>query len=180
MTDQNDITPNDAPEDVVEETQPIEDQPPTITDDRTKELQADAEKNLQGWQRTLAEFQNYKRRVEREQQDLKLKIALETITKMLPIIDDFERAQANVPENLKDHPWMNGVSLIQGKFKKLMDEYDIQVIAPDGELFDPNVHQAISMDTSDDVESGHVIDTLQKGYISGDIVLRPAMVRVAN
>ncbi|PJF21826.1 MAG: nucleotide exchange factor GrpE, partial [Phototrophicales bacterium] len=77
-------------------------------------------------------------------------------------------------------PWINGVALIQGKFKKLMDEYDIQPIAPDGEAFDPNIHEAISMDASDDVESGHVIETVLKGYISGDIVLRPAMVRVAN
>ncbi len=183
MTDQNNVTPNDAPEDAVaavEETQPMDQQPLEESDDRMKELQAEAEKNLQGWQRTLAEFQNYKRRVEREQQDLKLKIALETIKKMLPIIDDFERAQANIPDDLKDHPWINGVALIQGKFKKLMDEYDIQPIAPDGEAFDPNIHEAISMDASDDVESGHVIETVLKGYISGDIVLRPAMVRVAN
>ena len=86
----------------------------------------------------------------------------------------------NVPEGLADNPWLNGVSLIQGKFQKLLDTNDITVIDPVGEPFDPNHHQAISKDDSDEYESDHVIQTLQKGYISGKTLLRPAMVRVAN
>lgn len=144
------------------------------------DVRAEAQKNMDGWQRTLAEFQNYKRRVEREQREASQRIALETITKVLPMVDDFERAMANVPDDLKENPWLNGVTLIQGKFNKMMDEYDITILDPVGEEFDPLHHQAISMEDSDEYESGHVIETLQKGYLSGDVVLRPALVRVAN
>lgn len=143
-------------------------------------LKTESEKNLAGWQRTLAEFQNYKKRVEREQKELRQRVELDTITRMLAIIDDFERATENVPESFKDDPWLNGITLIQGKFKKLLDDYDVTEIDPVGEEFDPNNHQAISMADSDEYESGHVIETLQKGYRSADILLRPAMVRVAN
>lgn len=143
-------------------------------------VKAEARKNLEGWQRTLAEFQNYKRRVEREQRDAKTKVALDTLIKILPIIDDFERAMASVPEEHADTPWVNGVNLINGKFKRLLEDYDVTIVDPLGEPFDPNLHQAISMDDSDEYESGHVIETLQKGYQSGDILLRPAIVRVAN
>jgi len=193
-----------APEDTIEaestdetmtnsaETQPIENEAVTAEHDTIPEaasekvesevakLKAEAEKNLAGWQRERAEFQNYKRRTEREQKDLKERITLEIIGQLLPIIDDFERAMENVPEGLADNPWLNGVSLIQGKFQKLLDTNDITVIDPVGEPFDPNHHQAISKDDSDEYESDHVIQTLQKGYISGKTLLRPAMVRVAN
>lgn len=145
-----------------------------------KNLRAEAAQHKDALQRTMADFQNYKRRTEREKSLLSHKSALDTITKMLPIIDDFERAMANVPEDLEGNPWMNGVTLIQGKFKKLLEEHAVEVLDPQGEAFDPNIHQAISMDDSEDVPSGHVIETLQKGYQSGDILLRPAMVRVAN
>ena len=140
----------------------------------------EAEQNLAGWQRTLAEFQNYKRRVERENAERSARMALETISRILPIIDDFERALENMPEDLREHSWINGVLLIQGKFRKLLDDYNVEVIDPSGEPFDPNLHQAISKDDSDDVDSDHVIDTVQKGYISGTHLLRPALVRVAN
>jgi len=141
---------------------------------------AQAQANKEGWQRTLAEFQNYKRRVEREQTEARTRIALDTLTKILPVIDDFERALGNVPDSLANDPFVNGVSLIQGKFNKLLEEYDVEVVDPAGEEFDPNHHQAISMEDSDEHDSGIVIETLQKGYISGNTLLRPAMVRVAN
>lgn len=148
--------------------------------DQLAELKAESDRNLAGWQRTLAEFQNYKRRVERENAEVHTRTTIETIRSILPIIDDFERAVSSVPEDLVNHPWINGITLIQDKFKKLLDEYDIDVLDPVGLPFDPNHHQAISKDDHDEVESDHVIETLQKGYISGSYLLRPALVRVAN
>ncbi len=142
--------------------------------------QNEAQKNKEGWQRTLAEFQNYKRRMEREQKDISQRIALETLAKILPIMDDFERALGSTPSELEGNPWMNGVSLIQGKFRKLLEEHNVTTLDPVGEVFNPNHHQAISMADSDEHKSGHVIETLQKGYISGETLLRPALVRVAN
>lgn len=148
--------------------------------EKLQTAQDEATKNMAGWQRTLAEFQNYKRRTERERSELTQKASLEALTKILPIMDDFERALLNIPEELQGNPWMNGVELILGKFNKLMDDYDVTAIDPVGERFDPNLHQAIGMDDSDEVESGHVIETLQKGFQRGDVLLRPALVRVAN
>jgi molecular chaperone GrpE len=161
---------------------PAQDEEVADSKDNSQLAQAHAEaaKNLEGWQRTLAEFQNYKRRVEREQQDLRQRVALETLTKTLAIIDDLERAIDNTPEDLQDNPWLDGVNMIHGKFIKLLDEYQVSVIDPVGEQFDPNTHQAISKDDSNEFDSGYVIETLQKGYISGDVLLRPALVRVAN
>ncbi|NOK85873.1 MAG: hypothetical protein GFH27_549375n51 [Chloroflexi bacterium AL-W] len=147
---------------------------------RIAELEAEIEKNRQGWQRTLAEFQNYKRRTERDQSQLHQKIKSDVLAHILPIIDDFERAMANLPDTLTDEPWLNGVRLIQGKFIKLLAENNVTAIDPTGEPFDPNQHQAIARDESDTVASGHVIETLQKGYSTGDTILRPALVRVAN
>ena len=143
-------------------------------------LKAEADKNLDGWQRTLAEFQNYKRRVTREQQELRKRVALGTLGDLLPIIDDFERALANIPGDLEGNAWVDGVALIETKFHKLLEEYDVEVLDPVGEEFDPNHHQAIGTAENDQYQSGQVIETLQKGYLSGKTLLRPALVTVAS
>lgn len=149
-------------------------------DDPLTELRAEVQRNLEGWQRTMAEFQNYRRRTERDQQEVRQRAELDTLTRILPIIDDFERALENTPEDLKEHSWVAGVTLIMGKFRRLLEDYQVEAIDPVGEPFDPNLHQAVSMDDSDEVESGHVIETLQKGYKSDNVLLRAAIVRVAN
>jgi molecular chaperone GrpE len=102
------------------------------------------------------------------------------LTDLLPVVDDFERAMANLPEDTADQPWLEGVQLIQRKFQKLLDDYDVVVLDPAGEPFDPNLHQAIGTDDDSDADSGTVTETLQKGYMSGDRVLRPALVKVAS
>ncbi|MCL4254680.1 MAG: nucleotide exchange factor GrpE, partial [Anaerolineae bacterium] len=143
-------------------------------------FKAESERNLEGWQRERAEFQNYKRRVERDQKDIQRRSELDTIIKILPIVDDFERALANIPSDLLDNGWVHGTALILNKFKKLFEEYEIAMINPANEPFDPYLHQAIMREDSSEVESGHIIETLQKGYKSGDTILRPALVKVAN
>jgi molecular chaperone GrpE len=143
-------------------------------------LRAKANEYLEGWQRTRAEFANYKRRTEREITESRERGALDALSSLLPIIDDFERAIANVPEELQDNPWTSGTTLLMRKFEKLLAEYNVEVIDPTGQPFDPSQHEAIGMEASDTVESGHITVTLQKGYLSGERVLRPALVRVAN
>jgi molecular chaperone GrpE len=144
------------------------------------QLKAQLEEYLAGWQRTRAEFANYKKRTDKELGESRQRGSLDTLAKVLPIVDDFERAMSNIPGELQGNPWMNGVSLLLKKFEKLLSEHEVTVIDPVGQPFDPSRHEAIGMDDSDTVESGHVTVTLQKGYISGDKVLRPALVRVAN
>lgn len=143
-------------------------------------LKQEAELNHDRWQRAKAEFQNYKRRTEREKADTLRKITSDVLIKILPIIDDFELASANIPEEIEDNAWVSGTMLIQGKFQKLLETYNIEVIDPVGEEFDPNFMQAIGMDDDTEMDSGHVTVTLQKGYRSADTILRPALVRIAN
>ena len=144
------------------------------------EAQQEAQSNKDGWQRARAEFANYKKRVERERIEVFQRASLDTLKALLPIVDDFDRAFESVPEDISDNPWIGGVSMIQRKFVTLLEQYEVETIDPTGDLFDPNLHQAIGTEDSDDVESGHVTETLQKGYRSGDKVLRLALVKVAS
>ncbi|GAB5491537.1 MAG: nucleotide exchange factor GrpE [Phototrophicaceae bacterium] len=143
-------------------------------------LRGEVDTNLDGWQRSRAEFNNYRRRTQQQLSDSKQQGAIDALTKILPVIDDFERAFTNIPDDLAEHPWVTGTSLILKNIQKVMDEFNIEVLDPVGEEFDPNMHEAIGMDNSSDYESGIVTTTLQKGYKAGDKVLRPALVRVAG
>lgn len=144
------------------------------------EAQKEAKVNEDGWQRARAEFANYKKRNERERHERFQRAALDTLKSLLPIIDDFDRAFESVPEAFSEDPWIGGVSMIQRKFTTLLEQYEVEAMDPTGEPFDPNLHQAIGAEDSDEVESGHVIETLQKGYRAGEHVLRLALVKVAN
>jgi molecular chaperone GrpE len=87
-------TANEAPDVAIAD----DEETTAVADDQSAELKAEAKKNLDGWQRTLAEFQNYRRRIEREQQDMRERIQLDVLKTLLPIIDDFERAMVTVPD----------------------------------------------------------------------------------
>lgn len=134
----------------------------------------------EGWQRERADFSNYKRRAERDLLTMRFNAKIDTLKTMLPVLDDFERAMTNLPDDLKSHGWLEGISAIHRKFIKTLEDEGVEAIDPTGDLFDPNLHEAIGRDESTDVESGHITATLQKGYICGDRVLRPALVRVAE
>lgn len=144
------------------------------------EAQLEAKTNEDGWQRARAEFANYKKRIDRERSALFQRAALDTLKALLPIIDDFDRAFDSVPAALGEDPWLDGIAMIQRKFMNLLELYEVEAIDPTGDPFDPNMHQAIGAEESDEVESGHVIATLQKGYRAGDNVLRLALVKVAS
>ena len=131
-------------------------------------------------QRKHAELLNYKKRATREQAELFQKGVHDALQALLPIIDDFDRAFENVPETVSDDPWLGGVSMIQRKFMTLLERYEVEAIDPTGDPFDPNWHEAILTEASEEVESGYVIETLQKGFRAGNVALRPALVKVAS
>ncbi len=133
----------------------------------------------EGWLRERADFNNYKKRVETQMKDLRDSAVVEAMLGLLPIIDDFERAMANVPAEIQDNPWTNGVGGIHRKFLKTLEEKGVTVLDPVGEIFDPNCHEAVVTEASSEIESGHVIATLQKGYVRGERILRPALVKIA-
>jgi molecular chaperone GrpE len=143
------------------------------------ELQKQIETFREGWQRERAEFANFKKRIEREKLELYQNATSDVLKSLLPILDDFDRAVDNLPEDLRDHPWVDGVLGIQRKMLRLLEQFNITVVDPTGQPFDPNLHEALGTDESD-AEPGTVTATMQKGYLVGERVLRPALVRVAG
>jgi molecular chaperone GrpE len=139
--------------------------------------QAKAAENLDGWQRAQAEFMNYKNRVQRDQELIRASMKGDILRRVLPVLDDLERALANRPAQ---DAWADGLQLIARKFQNILETEGLTRIAAEGQPFDPNFHEAISHEPSAEVESGHVIAVVQNGYTLGDRVIRPAMVRVAQ
>lgn len=181
MQDGAEAEPQDGAEAQAADGKPADvEQGQVVTQAKYDAVQAQAREYLEGWQRARAEFANYKKRVEREMKDSHSSAAGNVLKDIVPVIDDFERAMSNLPEDLQDNGWINGVSMIQRKLNKILENYNVTVIDPTGEEFDPNLHEAIGMEESDSVKSGHVTVTMQKGYRQGDRVLRPALVRVAK
>lgn len=141
-----------------------------------KEAQDRAEENLDGWQRALADFQNYKKRVERDRIADQEAMKGDLIRRVLPVLDDLERALSNRREG---DPWASGIELIQRKLQSILEGEGLRRIEAEGAIFDPSVHEAISQEPSDSIESGRVIAVTLNGYTLGERVIRPAQVRVA-
>ena len=149
-------------------------------EEKLDQLQAQADEYLDGWQRSRAEFANYKKRIEKEREETRARIAGELITGYLGVLDDLERALAGPPNGDELSEWITGIDLIYQKFRALLESEGVEAIEPDGEPFDPNYHEAVTFEDSDDHEAGYIIETTQRGYQLNDRVLRPAMVRVAK
>jgi molecular chaperone GrpE len=146
-----------------------------------EQLKAQAAENLDGWQRARAEFANYKRRVEAERTELAASAGADALSRVLPAVDDFERAMQTLPDDLKDHPWVNGISMVQRKLNAALEQSGITpIVTNPGDTFDPNVHEAVTHEDSEQFGSEQIIGEVQRGYKIGDRVLRPAMVRVAR
>lgn len=142
-----------------------------------EEAEAKASEYKDGWVRSQAEFQNYKKRIERDNDLIYGSMKGDIIKKVLPVLDDLERALQNRPV---DDAWTNGIELIARKLQSILESEGVKRIEAKGAAFDPNFHEAISHESADDVESGHVIDVVQNGYMLGERVIRPALVRVAQ
>ncbi|HSQ26367.1 MAG TPA: nucleotide exchange factor GrpE [Anaerolineales bacterium] len=141
---------------------------------------AKSEEYLDGWQRSRAEFANYKKRVEREQAQLYQTTAGVIIKRYLDIVDDLERALNNRPQEGDGAVWAEGIDLIYRKFLSILENEGITPMDAQGKQFDPNRHEAISSEDSNEYQSGQIIEVLKQGYVQGDRVLRPALVRVAR
>ena len=141
------------------------------------EAEAKASEYKDGWMRSQAEFQNYKNRMQRDNELMYVSMKGDIVRKVLPVLDDLERALQNRPA---DDAWANGIELIVRKLQAVLESENVKRIQADGAEFDPNFHEAISHEPSDDVPSGHVIAIVQNGYMLGERVIRPALVRVAQ
>jgi len=145
-----------------------------------EKAKAQAAEYLEGWQRTQAEFANYKKRNEQERQEL-LKLANATlIAKLLPIMDDFERAFQTLPRSLARLTWIDGIALIHRRLQAILEAEGLTVIETKGQSFDPLLHEAVSYEEVEGYDDGQIIEEVQKGYKLHDRILRPALVRVAR
>ena len=129
--------------------------------------------------RKAAEFDNYRRRVERERRDRADQAVVDLLLELLLVADDFDRALA-VEAGEETAAYQKGVELIHAKLNDLLKKQDVTPIETLGSDFDPNVHQAVAHEASPGHRDGEVIDELRRGYMRGDRLLRPAMVKVAK
>ena len=136
-----------------------------------------AEKYLANWQRSQADFDNYKKRSEQEIGDV-IEFAISAlISNLLPVIDDLERAFASVPAELDESNWTEGIKLIYNKFKATLEAQGLAEIKARGEPFDPRLHEAVMQQEG---EEGMVIEEAQKGYEFRGRVIRPSLVIVGK
>ena len=167
------------------ETMPVDGDQPKVDAERealhaSRQL-AEAESKVSeykdGWARSQAEFQNYRKRIERDNELTYANMKGDIIKKVLPALDDLERALQNRPV---DDAWASGIELIARKLQNILESEGVKRIEAKGAAFDPNFHEAITHEPSEEVESEHVIDVVQNGYMLGERVIRPALVRVAQ
>ena len=144
---------------------------------RLEQAEAQAAERLDDLQRERAEFVNYKNRLARNQEDDRVRMKGDIIKKILPVLDDLARALQYRPA---DDAWAGGIELIGRKFQTILESEGVTRIDAEGQPFDPNFHEAISHEPNEDVPSEHVIAVVRNGYVIGERVIRPALVRVAQ
>lgn len=130
------------------------------------------------WLRSVAEFENFRKRSRKEWELLKLQSKADVILEILNVVDDFERAFA-VAED-RDDEFMQGIRLIYNNIQQALAKFGVRPIDALNTRFDPNFHMAIGQIESKTAESDHVVEETQKGYLMGDTVLRPAKVIIAK
>jgi molecular chaperone GrpE len=154
--------------------------------ERIEELERDladarsrGEENLYNWQRSAADFANFKRRTDEERALAGQFSNALLIGKLLAVLDDFDRALESVPPDAED-PWIEGVKLVERKLRSVLESEGVTPIEALGLPFDPNVHEAVAHEDAADHPDNTVIGEVQRGCRLHDRVIRPSLVRVAN
>jgi molecular chaperone GrpE len=154
----------------------------TTAGDLTEQLAAareEAARNLEGWQRAQAEFANARKRLEKQRADAYLDANIDLVRKLLPVVDDMDRALQSAPAEIQGNGWFSGLTMVGRKFGTVLESLQVEPIEAVGQPFDPNLHEAIGQEPTDEYESGIVSREMQKGYRLGDRVIRPSLVYVA-
>ena len=144
------------------------------------EWRSKANEHLDKYLRGLADFSNYRKRQERAREQQFLRTRMDILKRLVPVIDDFDRALANVPDEFDGTGWVEGVTLIANKLKAVLEGFEVVPIEALGRPFDPNFHSALAKEPSDQYPEGTVSEEVNKGYMIGDLVLRPAEVKVSS
>jgi molecular chaperone GrpE len=146
------------------------------------ELQAardEAQDTFARYQRLAADFENYKRRTRQDLADRTQYANEELLRKLLPILDNLQRALDHAPEGI-DRNWYEGVKLVARQFEDTLRAQGLSTIPAVGEKFDPSQHEAIAREETDEQEEGTIVEEMQPGYRLHDRVLRPTLVKVAH
>lgn len=183
---ESEATEEVANETLKEETEDVKENPEVKAENEeveSSESETDIDENSRlkdSLLRLQADFTNYKRRVENEKADIYKYAAESVVTKLLPVLDNFDRAFKEVQEEDKEDAFTKGIELIRQDLDKILVQEGLEVIESDNQKFDANLHHAVFMEENKEVESEHIIETFQKGYKLKDKVIRPAMVKVSK
>jgi molecular chaperone GrpE len=143
-------------------------------------LKTQLEERSTQYMRIAADFENYRKRTSKEKEDLEVQMKRNTILELLPVVDNFERARSHLKPQSDGEMTMH--KSYQGVYKQLVDSLKrlgVSPMRPEGEEFDPNLHEAVMREPTDEHPEGRVLEELVRGYYLGDRVLRHAMVKVA-
>jgi len=146
--------------------------------DPLAEAEAQRDEYLLGWQRTQADFDNYRKRALRDQQAFAARAAERLVTKLLPVLDDLERA-IDAAEQHEEAKVIEGVEMTRSALAGALASEGLEEIPAEGP-FDPHVHEALLTQPVEGIDSGVIVQVIQRGYRLGDVVLRPARVIVAE
>jgi molecular chaperone GrpE len=136
---------------------------------------------MQKWQRAVADFANFKRRAQQEQEQRDQMFAAQALAPVLHALDSFERAFATLPDSLRGYTWIEGVALVDYQLRRSLEAQGItEVAAEPGQELDPTRHQAVGEIETDQQPAGHIAIVLQKGYQTSGLLIRPALVQVAR
>jgi molecular chaperone GrpE len=148
-----------------------------ISNDDVAANSKETEELTNALKRERADAENLRRRHEQEIAELRTRVKSNVVTDLLPVIDNFERALKHIPDDLKDNDYIKGVEGIVKQFEKTLADMGVERIKTVGDHFDPNLHEAVSMEEGDGQDE-IVSEELQTGYKIGNDVIRHAMVRV--
>ena len=152
---------------------------PVETPPDTADLQRERDEYYDRLLRKTAEFDNYRRRIERERREQADRSIVDLLQELLLVVDDFDLALTVDPGDTGG-AYRKGIELIHGKLHDLLAKHGVRPIKALGADFDPNLHQAVVHEESPEHREGEVIGEMRKGYTIGDRLLRPAMVKVAK
>ena len=147
-------------------------------DEEIQQLKNNVQEEEERYLRLYAEFENYKRRIQKENQTMKAYKAQDVLNDILPTIDNIERALQIEGEDEQFKSLQKGVEMVYESLLNALKNNGLEKIEAEGQQFDPNVHQAVVQDDNPDYESGQVTQELQTGYKLKERVLRPSMVKV--
>ena len=150
-----------------------------VSTDPVSDLQRERDDYHDRWLRKTAEFDNYRKRVERERREQADQKVTDLLLELLPIVDDFDRA-LTMDAGEGGEAYRKSIELIHAKLNDLLRRHGVHPIESLGADFDPHVHQAVIHESSPEHREGEVIGELARGYTMGDRLLRPAMVKVAK